>query len=207
LESKTTYRLTSTSYAVLSLLEVLGEATSYDLKQALVRSIENFWPVPHTTFYEEPARLAQAGYLSARQEPTGRRRRLYTLTESGRDALREWALDPDVGPQQLRDEAMLKVFAGGDPRAIFARRRAWHEAKLAELEGYLANLRAGHEGPREDEWRGAEVTLIAGTTYHRQMLGLIEGFLARDADAPSDTRTERESGGAGQAATGARGSS
>ena len=59
MESKPAYRLTSTSYAVLSLLELLGEATSYDLKQALVRSIENFWRVPHTTFYEEPARLAR----------------------------------------------------------------------------------------------------------------------------------------------------
>src|ERR1700677_1225067 len=57
-------RLTTTSYAVMSLLEMLGEAPPYDLKQALERSIENFWPVPHTTFYDEPARLARAGYLS-----------------------------------------------------------------------------------------------------------------------------------------------
>src|SRR6516162_2701497 len=103
-KSKTTeIRLTSTSYAVLSLLDVLGEATPYDLKQALVRSIENFWPVPHTTFYEEPARLAGAGYLAARQEAGGRRRRLYKLTARGRDALHSWAEDPAVGPQQLRD--------------------------------------------------------------------------------------------------------
>ena len=48
---------------MLALLEQLGEATSYDIKQALESSIENFWPVPHTTAYEEPARLAAAGYL------------------------------------------------------------------------------------------------------------------------------------------------
>jgi PadR family transcriptional regulator, regulatory protein AphA len=188
LDSKPAYRLTSTSYAVLSLLELLGEATSYDLKQALMRSIENFWPVPHTTFYEEPARLANAGYLSARQEPSGRRRRLYELTESGRAALREWALDPEVGPQQLRDEAMLKVFAGGDPVAVFARRAQWHREKLAELEEYLGNLRDGQDGPREDRWRGAEVTLIAGTSYHRQMLELLDRFLAEsDAGAVQAT--------------------
>jgi DNA-binding PadR family transcriptional regulator len=218
LERQHPYRLTSTSYAVLILLELLGEATSYDLKQALVRSIENFWPVPHTTFYEEPARLANAGYLSARQEPSGRRRRLYKLTDSGRVALREWAHDPEVAPPQLRDEAMLKVFAGGDPRAIFSRRVEWHREKLAELEGYLANLRAGHEGPREDEWRGAEVTLIMGTSHHRQLLELLDSFLAREADGGA-----AEDGGAGsaggrgsrrrrapasaQAATGARGRS
>ena len=57
-------RLTTTSYALLALLDQLGEATSYDIKQALEKSIENFWPVPHTTAYEEPARLAEGGYLS-----------------------------------------------------------------------------------------------------------------------------------------------
>jgi PadR family transcriptional regulator, regulatory protein AphA len=68
-------RLTTTSYAVLSLLETFGEATPYELKQALEHTIENFWPVPHTTFYEEPARLAKAGYLSQHQESGGRRRK------------------------------------------------------------------------------------------------------------------------------------
>jgi hypothetical protein len=47
-------RLGGTSYAVLTLLELLGPSTPYDLKQALERSIENFWPVPHTSFYAEP---------------------------------------------------------------------------------------------------------------------------------------------------------
>jgi PadR family transcriptional regulator, regulatory protein AphA len=171
------YRLTSTSYAVLTLLELLGEATPYDLKQALVGSIENFWPVPHTTFYEEPARLARHGYLSARQEQRGRRRKLYALTDKGHDALRAWSEDPEVAPQQVRDEAMLKIFAGAEPSTILARRSDWHRAKLAELEGYLANLRATRQGPRTDKWRGAEVTLVAGTSYHREMISLIERFL------------------------------
>jgi len=67
-------RLTGTSYAVLSLLELSGPATVYDLKQSLEQSIENFWPVPHTTFYAEPARLAAAGLLTEQQEDGGRRR-------------------------------------------------------------------------------------------------------------------------------------
>lgn len=87
-------RLTSTSYAVMSLLSLLGEATPYDLKQALERSIENFWPVPHTTFYAEPARLARGGLLSEHQEAGGRRRKLYALTEEGRSALDHWTSSP-----------------------------------------------------------------------------------------------------------------
>ena len=166
-------RLTSTSYAVLSLLELLGEATPYDLKQALERSIENFWPVPHTTFYEEPARLAQAGYLSQRQESGGRRRKRYKLTDSGREALRDWADTPGAAPPQYRDEGMLKVFAGADPQAVFAGRGDWHRAKLAELEGYLQSLRAGQK-LRAEEWRGAEATLVAGIDYQHQMIDIID---------------------------------
>jgi PadR family transcriptional regulator, regulatory protein AphA len=178
-----TIRLTSTSYAVLSLLDLLGEATPYDLKRLLEASVENFWPVPHTTFYEEPSRLAGAGYLSFEQESGGRRRKRYALTDSGREALREWANSPDTSPPQLRDEGMLKIFAGADPRPILAARVHWQRTKLAELEGYLAALRSDQQRPRADKWRGAEATLIAGVTYHRLQLEEIERFLGEDAQA------------------------
>jgi PadR family transcriptional regulator AphA len=167
-------RLTTTSYAVLCLLELLGEATPYDLKQALVHSIEHFWPVPHTTFYDEPARLAKAGYLSQSQEEGGRRRKRYALTELGREALRAWADAPGAPPSQYRDEAMLKMFAGADPEAAFAGRVDWHRAQLAELEGYLTSLKEGLEGRREDEWRGPEATVLGGIAYHRHMIAIFE---------------------------------
>lgn len=169
-------RLTTTSYAVLCLLDLAGEATPYELKQMLVHSIEHFWPVPHTTFYDEPARLAKAGYLSESQEQGGRRRRRYALTGLGREALRAWADAPGAQPSQYRDEAMLKVFAGADPEAAFAGRVDWHRAQLAELEGYLENLKEGHEGRREDEWRGPETTVLGGIAYHRQMIAIFERF-------------------------------
>jgi DNA-binding PadR family transcriptional regulator len=165
-------RLTQTSYAVLALFEHLGEATSYDLKQAIEHSIENFWQVPHTTAYDEPARLASGGYLTVRQEPGGRRRKLYALTDLGRDALHAWIAEPTAAPPQLRDETMLKVFAGADPAPLQPPRRAWHEAKLAELETYLALVREAG-GPA-----GPERSLVAGVAYHRKMLEMLEELAA-----------------------------
>jgi PadR family transcriptional regulator AphA len=169
-------RLTQTSYAVLSLFEHLGEATSYDLKHAIERSIENFWQVPHTTAYDEPARLAAGGYLTARQEPGGRRRKSYALTEEGREALRAWTADPTAAPPQLRDETLLKIFAGADPAPLLAPRRTWHAAKLAELEEILAEVQAagGKAGP--------ERTLLTGIAYHRKMLEILDA-LASPVDA------------------------
>jgi PadR family transcriptional regulator, regulatory protein AphA len=161
-------KLTSTSYALLALLDQLGEATSYDIKQALDKSIQNFWPVPHTTAYEEPARLAGGGYLTVRQEEGGRRRKLYALTEEGRATLRDWAAEPTAAPPQVRDEAMLKVFAGGDPSPLLEARAGWHRAKLAELQGYLEEVREA-EG-----WEGSERALVAGVGYHSKMLELLD---------------------------------
>jgi PadR family transcriptional regulator AphA len=167
MKSNREIRLTATSYALLALLDEFGEATSYEIKQALEYSIENFWPVPHTTAYEEPARLAAAGYLSARQEPGGRRRRVYALTDAGREALADWAAEPTAAPPQLRDELILKIFAGADPTPLLEPRIAWHRAKLEELRGYLAEAR------RAGEMERSERTLVAGVAYHEKMLELL----------------------------------
>ncbi|HEX6688698.1 MAG TPA: PadR family transcriptional regulator [Solirubrobacterales bacterium] len=161
-------RLTANSYALLALLDQLGEATSYEIKGAIEKSIANFWPVPHTTAYEEPARLAAAGYLSARQEPGGRRRKIYALTDRGRTALREWAAEPTAAPPQLRDEHMLKAFAGAAPQPLLDQRVAWHREKQAELQGYLDDLRDS------DGWAGSERVLLAGVAYHAKMLELLD---------------------------------
>jgi PadR family transcriptional regulator AphA len=183
-------RLTSTSYAVLSLLDLLGEATPYDLKQALEQSIENFWHVPHTTIYSEPTRLAEGGLLSECQESGGRRRKLYALTDSGRRALREWAESPESAPPELRDEGMLKIFAGADPRAIFTRRHAWHEAKLTELESLLSEMRSGGDSIADElDWSAAqrasaEATLRFGIAYHQLLLEQVERFLLELGGTP-----------------------
>jgi DNA-binding PadR family transcriptional regulator len=166
-------RLTATSHALLALLDQLGEATPYEIKQALEKSIENFWPVPHTTAYEEPARLAAGGYLAVRQEPGGRRRKAYSLTEQGRTALAAWAGDTSALPPQLRDETVLKVFAGADPAPLVEAREAWHREKLAELQGYLDEVRG------EEDWQRSERVLTVGVVYHRKMLEMLDEIRGR----------------------------
>ena len=172
-------RLTGTSFAVLSLIDGLGPSSPYDLKQALEKSIENFWPVPHTTFYAEPARLARGGFLSEQQEASGRRRKLYSLTDAGRRALREWTRSPDVSPPQLHDEGVLKIFAGADPAPILRRRLEWRRAKLAELEGYLQGVEAAG-GPE-----GVRSSLLVGTGYHRLIVEALDNALTPQAASGS----------------------
>jgi PadR family transcriptional regulator, regulatory protein AphA len=165
-------RLTGTSYAVLGLIHVTGPCTPYDLKQRIETTVENFWPVPHTTFYVEPARLAEAGLLSVEQEGDGRRRKVYSLTGAGRTALEAWVGEPVAQPPQVRDELMLKLFLGADPGPLIEERLEWQRAKLTELQGYLDVCRE-HGGPE-----GVERSLVAGTAYHRGLIAMLEGLRA-----------------------------
>jgi DNA-binding PadR family transcriptional regulator len=165
-------KLNGTSYAVMGLLDVTGPSTPYDLKRFIERSVENFWPVPHTSFYAEPDRLARAGYLAVEQEGGGRRRKVYALTDRGREALHAWRDDGQAAPPQLRDEMMLKVFLGADPAPMLAPRIAFHRAKIAELEGYLELVRG------DPAHVGMERSLITGIAYSRAMVDMLERFSA-----------------------------
>ena len=127
-------RLTPTSYIVLGLLELAGESTPYGLKQLVARSVGYFWTLQHAQLYTEPARLAEAGYVTEKREQSGRRRKLYSLTEGGREALEEWRTESTAGLAELREPALLKLFFGADPKALAAAQIPANRARLAEYE-------------------------------------------------------------------------
>ena len=60
-------------------------------------------------YYVEPKRLARLGYLDARKEPgKTRERTVYTLTDKGLDALRDYARTP-VTVTPLKSEPLLRL--------------------------------------------------------------------------------------------------
>jgi DNA-binding PadR family transcriptional regulator len=136
-----TSRLTDTSYAVLGLVERFEPITPYRLKQVAQVSILHFWSIPHTQIYTECTRLAEAGLLDEQREETGRRRRVYTLSGAGREALDRWREDPTTDIYELRDPGLLKLFCGADPARLAETQLEQHERRL-ELYRQLA----GNEG-------------------------------------------------------------
>lgn len=103
-----TAELTTTSYALLSLLALRSWST-YELAKQMERSLSQLWPRAESKVYEEPRKLVAAGLAAASNEPTGlRRRTVYTITPRGRGALAAWLSEPGKGPV-LEFEAMLKV--------------------------------------------------------------------------------------------------
>jgi PadR family transcriptional regulator, regulatory protein AphA len=103
-------RLSPVSYVVLGIIGLRGPSTPYQLKQAIERSVRYFWPFPHSQLYGEPERLARAGLLDQQVEEGGRRRRVYSLTPGGKDALESWLKTPPGEVFEMRDMAVLQLF-------------------------------------------------------------------------------------------------
>ena len=95
------------SYMVLGLVG-RGGLNPYDLRQMVRRGRIYDW-VGESQYYVEPKRLARPGYLDARKEPgKTRERTVYTLTDKGLAALREWAGTPVHYPR-MEHEPLTRV--------------------------------------------------------------------------------------------------
>jgi PadR family transcriptional regulator, regulatory protein AphA len=156
-------RLTEAAYIVLGLLDLVGPASSEDLKRAAQMTTENFWSVPHTQLHGECERLAGEGLLVEREEHASRRRRTYRLTERGRELLGEWRNEPTAQLYELRDASTLKLFFGGDPVALAASQVDAHRRQLELYERLHASL-------AEDESRGQVWALECGIGHEREFV-------------------------------------
>ena len=95
------------SYMVLGLVG-RGGLNPYDLRQMVRRGRIYDW-VGESQYYVEPKRLARLGYLDSRKEPgKTRERTVYTLTDKGLAALREWASTPVHYPR-MEHEPLTRV--------------------------------------------------------------------------------------------------
>ena len=99
--------MTGVSYVVLGLVGEHGEG-AHDLVRIMRRG-NVFYAVSSSQLYAEPKRLARLGYLSVREEPgQTKARKVYSLTDQGRDAVRAWMSQPATFPR-LQHEALVRL--------------------------------------------------------------------------------------------------
>jgi DNA-binding PadR family transcriptional regulator len=169
--------LTLFSYEVMGLIGSEG-AGPHDLLRMARRGRILDW-AGESQYYVEPKRLAKLGYLQARTEPGRTRpRTIYTLTDKGLDALREYARTP-VTFTPLKSEILLRLLIAdlvGDEVT---------RESVATLRDDLADLVR-----RLDESEAAADLL----PHRRKYLLLVNGFLRRLVDLHGDLvdETERE---------------
>jgi PadR family transcriptional regulator AphA len=190
-----TASLTPTSYLVLGLLAREGPSTPYDLKRDVAATIGHFWAFPHALLYKEPARLVGLGLATEQREPAGRRRRLFSITESGREGLRAWLGRPARRLPELRDLGLLQLFfADLEPTgvgfAIAAEQLALHRAQLDRYEaGQHAEDAPVSAGSRSIEhWRG--VTLRMGLLHERAAVEFWTGIARHPGIADATSQAE-----------------
>jgi DNA-binding PadR family transcriptional regulator len=171
-------RLTPTSYIVLGLIERAGAATPYELKRAVAVGIGEFWSLQHAQLYSEPERLARSGYLTETREPAGRRRKLYRLTQAGREALGDWLQAPTDLLPELRDIALLKIYLGAPRTRLAQAQLAAHQLKLRDYE-QLWQKAAEHipAGPR--------AALQAGIDHERAWVRFWGALTGGEPNAPA----------------------
>ena len=163
IESKSQDRsLTTTSYAVLSVLAI-REHSTYDLTKQMRLSLHYLWPRAESNVYAEPKRLVAAGLADAREQWNGgRRRTIYSITQSGRAALAEWLSSPSSG-QRYESEALLKVFfaENGTHDDLMATIRSIRIDAQAAREHFQRVVDPYERGEGQHPWRFALSALAA----------------------------------------------
>jgi DNA-binding PadR family transcriptional regulator len=142
--------LNATARVILGLLK-FSPRTGYDVKRVTDFSTRFFWRASYGQIYPELRALTDAGLVTVREDPRGRRpRRVYELTPSGERALRDWLLERD-DLYEVRDEGLLRLFFGElvsdeELLALVRRRREWFEAAGAHFRSIAVEL-GDVEGP------------------------------------------------------------
>jgi len=114
--------LNNVSYVTLALIGD-GGASPQDLVDMNRRGGQIYYAVAASRLYAEPKRLEELGYVRSERRPgRTRERSFYTLTSTGREALRDWLLEPPSMPR-IQNEAVVKLMAGdivGDDEQLLA---------------------------------------------------------------------------------------
>jgi DNA-binding PadR family transcriptional regulator len=138
---------TAVTPVVLGLL-ALGPRSGYDIKTVVDRSTRFFWAASYGQIYPELRKLEDEGLVEGEDAPNGgRSRRVYRLTDAGREALEAWLLGPET-TIEYRDESLLRLFfADALPRE---QALGLLEARKRGHEHYLEVLRAIDARPGTD---------------------------------------------------------
>lgn len=101
--------LNTTSYVVLGLL-VSRDCSAYDISMHFSRGVGELWPRADRQSYNAPKKLLELGLVTSTSASaeTSRRRTVYSITDTGREALATW-LATRSRPSALEFEGMVRV--------------------------------------------------------------------------------------------------
>jgi PadR family transcriptional regulator AphA len=162
-------------FAILGMLALGKKKSGYDLKKAIATSTANFWSESYGNIYPTLRKLLEEGAIrldSEKVPATKRRKQLYSITEEGKRALRQWLQQP-VAVRYEDNELLLKLFFGTmmpvrESQALVAVHRDHHIALLEKFEAIERTISAG---PMTDEQKVyMRTTLSYGQAVSRALV-------------------------------------
>lgn len=197
-------RINRTTFAILGYLTCWGPMSGYDIKKALEGSASNFWAESYGQLYPILKRLSAEGLVRPTSGGKGARgKRIFEVTEAGRDALDVWLAEPtDTGT--VRNEFLLKLFFGkrASPEVLRTQIERHRDEQDRFLEHY-EDIRRGLEASFPDSedlpfWR---ITLRYGERDRRAQIDWCNETLEELArlEASARTKTKRKTKKAGAA--------
>lgn len=180
-----------TAWAALGVLSFGGEFSGYDVKRWAEQSLAFFyWAPSHSQIYAELRRLEALGLAESRVDATyeARARRLYTITDLGRDNITRWANELPPEPVVLKHPLILRVWAAhnGEKGRL---RELLLEHKRDELDRADRAQAHATNAAKVSEWDYATVALEWSVRYHRDEAARIDWLLARLDEAGTLTST------------------
>jgi DNA-binding PadR family transcriptional regulator len=125
---------------VLLALLADGKRHGYELRGLFEQLFGGTWPLNPGQVYMTLDRLSDAGLVTSKvvAQELLPDRRVYSITEEGRQELKRWTAEPSEGPIRLREELFAKVLTAmltdrGDPLGLIWAQRRTHMQSLADL--------------------------------------------------------------------------
>jgi DNA-binding PadR family transcriptional regulator len=130
--------------AILGLLSN-ESLTGYQIKNRMDTKLKYFWRASFGSIYPTLNSMVQNGMITKLEtKENGRDKIIYTITEDGRNHLKEWLFEP-VKKDELRYETLLKLFFGSEigkdnTLAHVTKFKEKIEIELADLEHIASRL-------------------------------------------------------------------
>lgn len=128
------------------------ELTGYEIKKRMDTTLKYFWGASYGSIYPTLNGLVDRGLAQKRAGTENKRNKLiYTITEDGREYLRNWLTMP-VEKDELRYETLLKLFFGDEAGAsqTLLHIEAFQEKTEKELQYLLAAVETLKKVKEED---------------------------------------------------------
>ncbi len=91
----------------------LKDLTSYELKKSLDKSINHFYTTSYGSLHPALIKLEKSNFVTSREfVDGGRSKKLYSITESGRQDFTNW-LSSDIQISRLKEDSLVRIYFFG----------------------------------------------------------------------------------------------